>query len=45
MRALLAWRQTVARAAGVIMDPTFSDEDVKDAIRAIRKVYLAMGPA
>ncbi len=33
------------RAGGVIMDPKFSEEDVKDIARAIRKVYLGMGPA
>ena len=33
----------LGRAAGVMMDPTFSDQDVKDAARAIRKVFLAMG--
>jgi 8-amino-3,8-dideoxy-alpha-D-manno-octulosonate transaminase len=35
----------LGRAAGVIMDPNHSDDDVKDIARAIRKVYLAMGPA
>jgi len=30
------------RHGGVIMDPNFSDDDVKDIIAAIRKVYLAM---
>lgn len=37
--------EILGRAAGVIMDPTFSDEDLRDVARAIRKVYLAMGPA
>ena len=35
----------IGRFGGVIMDPKFTDEDLKDIIRAIRKVYLAMGPA
>jgi hypothetical protein len=29
----------------VIMDPTFTDDDVNDIVQAIRKVYLAMNPA
>lgn len=33
------------RAAGVMMDPNFSEEDVIDVIKAIRKVYPTMGPA
>jgi len=37
--------EILGRAAGVTMDPTFSDEDLSDIARAIRKVYLAMGPA
>ncbi|HUT88350.1 MAG TPA: DegT/DnrJ/EryC1/StrS family aminotransferase [Thermoguttaceae bacterium] len=32
----------LGRTGGVIMDPNFSDDDVKDIVRAIRKVYLAM---
>ncbi len=32
----------VGRLGGVIMDPNFTDDDVKDIIVAIRKVYLAM---
>lgn len=32
----------LGRYAGVMMDPGHSDEDVEDAARAIRKVYLAM---
>jgi len=32
----------LGRHGGVIMDPNFSDEDAKDIIAAIRKVYLAM---
>ncbi len=35
----------LGRSGGVIMDPNFSDEDVNDIIKAIRKVYLALGPA
>ena len=35
----------LGRHAGVMMDPTFSDADVKDAASAIRKVFPAMGPA
>jgi len=31
------------RAGGVIMDPKFSDDDVNDIAKAIRKVYLALG--
>ena len=30
---------------GVIMDPNFTDDDVKDIIAAIRKVYMAMHTA
>jgi 8-amino-3,8-dideoxy-alpha-D-manno-octulosonate transaminase len=33
------------RMGGVIMDPNFTDDDVKDIVRAIRKVYLALGQA
>ena len=29
----------------MIMDPNFTDDDVKDIIAAIRKVYLAMRTA
>ena len=32
----------LGRYGGVIMDPNFSDDDVKDIIAAIRKVYTAM---
>ena len=32
----------INRFGGVIMDPNFSEEDLKDIVRAIRKVYLAM---
>ena len=35
----------IDRFGGVIMDPTFTDDDVKDIARAIRKVYLAMRTA
>ena len=35
----------LGRVAGVTMDPTFTDADLSDVARAIRKVYLAMGPA
>ena len=35
----------LGRAGGVLMDPNFSDQDLNDVVRAIRKVYLAMGPA
>jgi 8-amino-3,8-dideoxy-alpha-D-manno-octulosonate transaminase len=30
------------RLGGVIMDPNFTDEDINDIVKAIRKVYLAM---
>ena len=33
------------RLGGVIMDPNFTDEDTKDIVTAIRKVYLAMHQA
>jgi 8-amino-3,8-dideoxy-alpha-D-manno-octulosonate transaminase len=35
----------LGRHGGVIMDPNFTDEDVQDIVRAIRKVYLAMKTA
>jgi 8-amino-3,8-dideoxy-alpha-D-manno-octulosonate transaminase len=35
----------LGRHGGVIMDPNFSDDDVKDIVAAIRKVYLAMRQA
>jgi 8-amino-3,8-dideoxy-alpha-D-manno-octulosonate transaminase len=35
----------LGRQGGVIMDPNFTDEDVKDIVAAIRKVYLAMHTA
>ena len=35
----------LGRHGGVIMDPNFSESDLKDIVQAIRKVYLAMNPA
>lgn len=35
----------LGRMGGPIMDPNFTDEDCRDIIRAIRKVYLAMRTA
>ncbi|MEA1950497.1 MAG: DegT/DnrJ/EryC1/StrS family aminotransferase [Planctomycetota bacterium] len=35
----------INRFGGVIMDPNFSDKDLNDIIKAIRKVYLAMNKA
>jgi 8-amino-3,8-dideoxy-alpha-D-manno-octulosonate transaminase len=35
----------LGRFGGVIMDPKFTEDDVKDIVRAIRKVYRAMGSA
>ena len=35
----------LGRTGGVIMDPNFSQEDLSDIAKAIRKVYLAMGTA
>ena len=35
----------LGRHGGVIMDPNFSDDDVKDIVTAIRKVYTAMKTA
>ena len=35
----------MGREGGVIMDPNFTDEDVKDIVTAIRKVYLSMHTA
>jgi len=35
----------LGRHGGVIMDPNFTDDDVKDIIAAIRKVYTAMRTA
>ena len=35
----------IGRHGGVIMDPNFADDDLKDIVHAIRKVYLALRPA
>ncbi len=35
----------LGRHGGVVMDPTFTDDDCKDIIAAIRKVYTAMHKA
>jgi 8-amino-3,8-dideoxy-alpha-D-manno-octulosonate transaminase len=35
----------LGRTGGVVMDPNFGEDDLKDIVRAIRKVYLAMSPA
>ena len=35
----------IGRFGGVAVGPRYSDDDVKDVIRAIRKVYLGMGMA
>ncbi|MGQ9574636.1 MAG: DegT/DnrJ/EryC1/StrS family aminotransferase [Thermoguttaceae bacterium] len=35
----------IGRFGGVIMDPSFTEEDLRDIVRAIRKVYLALHPA
>jgi 8-amino-3,8-dideoxy-alpha-D-manno-octulosonate transaminase len=35
----------LGRSAGVTMDPSYSDEDLNDVARAIRKVLPALGPA
>ena len=32
----------IDRFGGVVMDPNFSEEDLNDIVKAIRKVYLAM---
>ena len=32
----------LGRHAGVIMDPNFSDDDLSDVIRAVRKVYTSL---
>jgi hypothetical protein len=32
----------IGRFGGVIMDPNFTEDDLKDIVRAIRRVYLAM---
>jgi len=35
----------IGRTGGVIMDPNFTDDDLEDIVRAIRKVYLALNTA
>ncbi len=35
----------LGRAGGVIIDPKFNDDDLRDIARAIRKIYQAMGPS
>jgi 8-amino-3,8-dideoxy-alpha-D-manno-octulosonate transaminase len=35
----------IDRMGGVIMDPNFTEDDLKDIVKAIRKVYLAMHKA
>ena len=35
----------LGRHGGVIMDPSFTDDDTKDIVAAIRKVYMAMRTA
>lgn len=35
----------INRFGGVIMDPSFTEQDIQDIVRAIRKVYLAMSAA
>lgn len=35
----------IDRFGGVIMDPNFTEDDLKDIIKGIRKVYMAMKPA
>ncbi|HIQ22847.1 MAG TPA: DegT/DnrJ/EryC1/StrS family aminotransferase [Planctomycetes bacterium] len=35
----------IGRFGGVIMDPNFTDQDLDDIVRAIRKVFLAMAVA
>lgn len=35
----------LGRHGGPIMDPNFTDEELQDMVRAIRKVYLGIGPA
>jgi 8-amino-3,8-dideoxy-alpha-D-manno-octulosonate transaminase len=35
----------LGRTGGVIMDPNFTEEDLEDIVKAIRKVYLAMNQA
>lgn len=35
----------IGRFGGVVMDPNFSEEDLNDIVKAIRKVYLGLGAA
>jgi hypothetical protein len=35
----------LGRFGGVIMDPNFDDDELNDIVKAIRKVYLAIGTA
>ena len=35
----------IGRYGGVIMDPNFTEDEIRDVIAAIRKVYMAMLPA
>jgi 8-amino-3,8-dideoxy-alpha-D-manno-octulosonate transaminase len=35
----------IGRFGGVIMDPNYTEDDLKDIVRAIRKVYTALKPA
>ncbi len=35
----------LGRHGGVVMDPSFTDDDLKDIVAAIRKVYTAMRTA
>ncbi len=35
----------LGRAGGVIMDPNFTEDEVQDIVKAIRKVYTAMRSA
>ena len=34
----------LGRHAGVMMDPTFREDDLKDVIGTVRKVYIAIRP-
>ena len=34
----------LTRSAGVLMDPNYTDDEIKDVVRAIRKVYMAVAP-
>jgi 8-amino-3,8-dideoxy-alpha-D-manno-octulosonate transaminase len=36
--------EILSRAGGVIMDPKFSEDDLKDIAKAMRKVYLGLRP-